>query len=160
MFKPIRKRKQEISKEKCIEILERGTAGVFALCGEEYPYALPMSYIYYDDKIYFHCAKQGHKIDLLKKHPKLSFCVIDADTIVPQEFTTYYRSVIVFGEARLLEDKEEIIKTITLLSDRFSPLETQRRDEVIQREMNNLQMVEVRIDHMSGKEAVELVNQG
>lgn len=157
MFKEMRRKKQDLSREDCIEILERGRSGVFALCGHEYPYALPMTYIYSGGKIYFHSSREGYKIDLLKKHPKISFCVIDKDLLVPEEFTSYYRSVILFGEARLLEEKEEIIRTITLFSDHFSPGEKHRRDAVIQKEFGNLQMVEVRIDHMSGKAALELL---
>ena len=154
----MRRKKQALDEKACKEILERGTAGVFALCGEDYPYAYPMSYIYQDGKIYFHSARDGHKIDCLKKNSKVSFCVIDKDEIVPEEFTTYYRSVIIFGRARFIQEEDEIWRTIRLLSDRFSPNQDLRRDEEVKKDFNQLQMVEVTIDHMSGKEAIELVN--
>lgn len=157
MFREMRRKKQALDEKACKEILERGTAGVFALCGEDYPYAYPMSYIYQDGKIYFHSARDGHKIDSLKKNSKVSFCVIDKDEIVPEEFTTYYRSVIIFGRARFIEEEDEIWRTIRLLSDRFSPNQDLRRDEEVKKDFNQLQMVEVTIDHMSGKEAIELV---
>ncbi len=158
MFREMRRKKQALDKEACQEILERGTAGVFALCGDDYPYAYPMSYVYEEDKIYFHCAKIGHKIDCLKNNSKVSFCVIDRDEIVEEEFTTYFRSVIVFGRARFIEEEEEVWRTIRLLSDRFSPGRDAQRDEEIKKDFNRLQMVEITIDHMTGKEAIELVN--
>lgn len=159
MFRPLRRKKQTLSHEQCIAVLERGTSGVFALCGEEYPYALPMSYLYHDGKIYFHCAKEGHKMDLLRSNPKVSFCVIDEDRLVPEEFTTYFRSVVLFGQARILEDQEEIREAITLFADRFAPLEKHRRDEAIEKDIGPMKMVEICIDHMTGKEAIELVRQ-
>ena len=55
-----------MSREECIEILINESRGVLALMGDEdYPYALPMSHVYVDGKIYFHGAMEGHKIDAL-----------------------------------------------------------------------------------------------
>ena len=79
-----------------------GTSGVLALAGDNgYPYALPISYVYSDGKIYFHSAKSGHKIDAVKRCEKASFCVIAEDNIIPEEYTTYYKSVIVFGKLKI-----------------------------------------------------------
>ena len=66
-----------LSKEECEEILTREPRGVLALLGDyDYPYALPMSHVYVDGKIYFHGAMQGHKNDAVKKHDKVSYCVL------------------------------------------------------------------------------------
>jgi len=89
--------------DEAVKILQSATSGVLAVCGDDgYPYAVPLSYVYADGKIYFHSALQGHKIDAIRSNPKVSFCVIDKDDIQPQEFTTYFRSVIVFGKARII----------------------------------------------------------
>ena len=91
MFRDMRRKKQKLSYEECERILKRNTAGVLAVDGDNnYPYAVPMSYVYDSSKIYFHCAKTGHKIDAITKNEKVSFCVIDEDRIVPEEYTTYY----------------------------------------------------------------------
>ena len=75
---------------------------VLALLGDnDYPYAVPISYVYDDGKVYFHSAKSGHKIDAIQRTAKASFCVIDEDLVVPEEYTTYFRSVIAFGRIRL-----------------------------------------------------------
>ena len=101
MFREMRRKKQVLSKEECELVLERGTSGVLAVLGEGgYPYAVPLSYVYADGKIVFHCAKQGHKLDAIAKNDKVSFCVVDLDDIQPERYTTYFRSVIAFGRAR------------------------------------------------------------
>lgn len=104
MFREMRRKKQILSNKENIEILESGTSGVLALLGDdEYPYAVPISYVYDNSKIYFHGAKEGHKIDAIRKCSKASFCVIARDEICPEKYATYFRSVIVFGKIRILE---------------------------------------------------------
>lgn len=131
---------------------------MLALLGDGgYPYAVPMSYCYVNGKIFFHCAKSGHKIDAVRSCGKASFCVIDQDQIVPAEFTTYFRSAIAFGRIREIQDDAEKLAAITLLAEKYSPDYTEGRIAEIQREFNVLCMLELRIEHMSGKEALELV---
>lgn len=97
-------KKQELSRQEIADILHKGTSGVLALLGDnDYPYAVPISYVYDDGKIYFHSAKSGHKIDAIQRTEKASFCVIDKDLVVPEEYTTYFRSVIAFGQIRIIE---------------------------------------------------------
>ena len=98
MFREMRRKNQLLTKEEAEKILENGTSGTLALLGDEgYPYCVPISYVYNNNKIYFHSAKSGHKIDAVKNCDKASFCVIDKDEVKPQEYTTYFRSVIAFG---------------------------------------------------------------
>ncbi|NLD86776.1 MAG: 5-nitroimidazole antibiotic resistance protein, partial [Clostridiales bacterium] len=101
MFRKMRRFAQSLSEEENIEILSRNTSGVLALSGDEgYPYALPMAYCYDNGRIIFHSASKGHKIDAVGNCDKASFCVIDRDDVFPEEYTTKYRSVIVFGKIR------------------------------------------------------------
>ncbi len=150
-----------MSVEDSIAVLTRGTSGVLATAGDDgYPYAVPLSYVYADDKIYFHTAKTGHKMDAIARSEKVSFCVIDEDQIVPEAFTTYFRSVIAFGRARVLHDEEEKRAALLKLAKRYSPEET---EEALMQEINGsfqaVAMVEISIDHLSGKEAIEFVKQ-
>lgn len=108
MFREMRRKKQRLSKEECDRILYNGTSGVLALHGDDgYPYAVPVSYVYDGEKLLFHSAKNGHKIDAIIKNAAASFCVIDQDQIVQEEYTTYFRSIIAFGKIRILEDDAE-----------------------------------------------------
>lgn len=161
MFREMRRKKQVLSEEDCRAVLERGTNGVLATAGDDgYPYAVPLSYVFADDRIYFHTAKSGHKIDAISETDKVSFCVVDMDKIVASEFTTYFRSVIVFGRARILEDKDEITEVLVKLAKKYSPDEGKESvDKEISSTFNNVAVVEISVEHMSGKEAIELVNQ-
>lgn len=159
MFRELRRKKQKLSMTDCVEILNRGTSGVLALAGDDgYPYALPISYVYDGEKLYFHSAKSGHKLDAILRNPKASFCVIDKDQIVPEEYTTYFRSVIVFGTIRILEDDAERWKGIEKLALKYAPDDTQEnRKNAIEREWKPLCMLEMTPEYISGKEAIELV---
>lgn len=156
MFRDMRREKQALSREAAIEILERNTAGVLAVFGDEdYPYAVPLSYVYADSKIYFHCAKVGHKIDGILKSDKVSFCVIDQDLVVPEEYTTYYRSVIVFGRAKILEGEAKRVP-LEKLGDKYHPDHMEQTRRTVERSFQNVCLVELTIEHLTGKEAVEL----
>lgn len=161
IFREMRRKKQELSQQEVADILHKGTSGVLALLGDnDYPYAVPISYVYDGGKIYFHSAKSGHKIDAIQKTAKASFCVIDQDLVVPEEYTTYYRSVIAFGRIRIVEDDSEKRAAIEKLAIKYAPEDTDaNRDHAISREWKPLCMLEMTIDHVTGKEAIELVKE-
>lgn len=159
MFREMRRGRQALPKEMCEAVLSRGSHGVLALAGDEgYPYAVPISYVYEGGKLYFHCARSGHKLDAIARCPKASFCVVDQDQVVPQEYTTYFRSVIAFGTVRILEEDGEKRAAIEKLAVKYAPADSrENRDGAIDREWAPLCMLEMTVDHMTGKEAVELV---
>lgn len=159
MFREMRRKRQLLPPEESLAILERMTGGTLALHGDNgYPYAVPVSYVYADGKIYFHSAVQGHKMDAIRQHPEVSFCVVEQDRIVPAEFTTYFRSVIVFGKARILTDEVEKRAALLRLAEKYSSGESGMQDE-IDKGFDHLVMVEITVEHMTGKEAIELVRQ-
>lgn len=160
-FRGIRRKNQILSQQEVENILQNGTSGVLALLGDnDYPYAVPISYVYDNGKIYFHSAKCGHKIDAIQKTAKVSFCVIDKDLIVPEEYTTYFRSVIAFGQIRIIEDDNEKRTAIEKLAIKYAPEDTDiNRNNVINRGWEPLCMLEMKIEHVTGKEAIELVKE-
>lgn len=162
MFPTMRRSKQALSQAEMDAILLGGTSGVLAIQGEGgYPYAVPLSYVYTSGRFYFHCAKAGHKIDAVRHNPKASFCVIGQDQVVPEEYTSYYRSVIAFGTVRILEGDGEIRRAIEALSVKYAPEDTPAgRDRLIDRAWDRLCILELTVDHMSGKQAKELMGQG
>ena len=158
MFRLMRREKQLLSPAETAAILDRGTSGVLALSGDDgYPYAVPISYVYDGEKLYFHCARNGHKLDAIRRNEKASFCVIDQDRIVPEEYTTYFRSVIVFGKIRILEETEEKWAAVEKLAVKYAPDSTaEDREQAIRWEWAPLCVLEMTVDHMTGKEAIEL----
>ena len=159
MFREMRRKRQMLSEDDCKIILREGTSGVLALSGDDgYPYAVPLSYVYDGEKIFFHCAKSGHKLDAVRRNPKASFCVIGQDKVVPEEYTTYYRSVIAFGTVRILEDDREKYDSVQEIALKYAPLDTEeQRRAAIERESSGLCMLEMTIEHLTGKEARELM---
>ena len=162
MFRPMRRSAQALGVDACREVLSRGTSGVLALLGYGgWPYAVPMSYAFDGEKLFFHCAREGHKLDAIRREARASFCVVDRDEVVPEEYTTYFRSVIVFGRVRILEDEAQMRAAIELLARRYFPQDSaENRHRAIEREWAGLCMLEMDIEHMSGKEAIELARKG
>jgi nitroimidazol reductase NimA-like FMN-containing flavoprotein (pyridoxamine 5'-phosphate oxidase superfamily) len=154
----MRRKRQELSKEQCEKIIRRATYGVLCVAGDnDYPYGVPVNYVYHEGKIYFHTALTGHKVDAMRKHDKVSMTIVDKDNVVTEEFTTYFRSVILFGHAHFIEDEAEKLKTLTWLGQRFSNGNEKRLKQEIEKGFNHLHMIEISIDHLSGKEAIEFV---
>lgn len=158
MFRQMRRKNQELSKEENIEILKRGKTGILAVIGDDdYPYAVPLNYIYLDEKIYFHCAKTGHKIDAIQKNPKVSFCVVDKDEAVPEKYGTDYRSVVVFGRAEFLKE-DEMMLFIQKFTKKYCPKNSDNDiQKEIDREFKLLCMVKINIEYMTGKQAIDFV---
>lgn len=155
MFRKMRRKKQELSKEECIDILINYPRGVLALIGDEdYPYAVPMSHVYVDDKIYFHGAKTGHKNDAVKKNSKASYCVMNEGIKNEGEWWYTFKSVIVFGKIKTLTDDNEKIEKLTHLGDKFFPTHEETVQE-INRLLDRTEVFEITIEHMSGKIVVE-----
>jgi len=159
-FRAMRRHRQQLSDEESIGILKKATSGTLALLGDGgYPYAVPISYVYDDDKLYFHSALSGHKVDAIRGCDKASFCVIDQDSVRPAEYTTYFRSVIAFGRIRIVEDESEKQAIARMLGNRYNP----NQEEALQKELEHglASMLAIRLDieHLTGKEAIEMVRQ-
>ncbi len=159
MFREMRRFKQALTENECIDILNTNTNGVLAVSGDdEYPYAVPLSYVYCNGNIYFHSATQGHKIDSIKRQDKVSFCVVSEDNIVPEKFTTYYKSVIAFGRVEILSDEEDKINALILLSKKYSPCESvENTKKEIDSSLNRVEILKLKIDYLSGKCAIEML---
>ena len=160
MFREMRRKAQALPLPDCAAILARGTSGVLALDGDGgYPYAVPISYVYDGTALYFHCAKSGHKLDAIRRNPKASFCVIDQDQVVPEAYTTYFCSVIVFGVMEIL-DGEERRAAIEKLALKYAPHDpAENRAAAIDRAWDALCMLKLTPQHISGKAAIELTRQ-
>jgi len=159
MFRDMRRKKQLLSEEKTIEILKLCTSGVLGVIGDDdYPYTVPVSYAFKDGKLYIHSAKQGHKIDSIKRNDKVTFCVIEKDEVIQETFTTHFRSVSIFGRARILSDDYDRRYALESLVKKYSPAYIKEGQQEIEREWDRVCLIEVKIEHMTGKAAIEIVN--
>jgi len=156
MFREMRRKKQLLSEEETIEILTTSTSGVLGVNGDDgYPYTVPLSHVYQDGKLFFHCATEGHKLDGIQRNDKVTFCVIAKDEVIPEKFATNYLSVIVFGRARILAEDHEKRRALESIIERFSPGYWEEGQREIARDWDRVCIVEVKIEHMTGKSSKE-----
>ena len=163
MFREMRRSKQILSQEAAEKILREGDYGVLALSGDDgYNYALPINYAVEGNKIYFHCAKVGHKLDAIRNNDKVSFCVVDRHEVIAEEFTTYFSSAIAFGRIRIVEDNDDPdkLRGLELLADKYSSTASAERREKELSRLNALFVPVMTIEHLTGKAARELVRRG
>lgn len=157
----LRKKRQELTKDRTIKIMENSSHGVLAIIGDGgYPYAVPLSFAYSGGKIYFHCAKVGHKLDAIKSDGRVSFCAVARDEIMPKDFTTKYESAVAFGRARIIEDRDEIIYAMRLLARKYCPQTPAAiADKYIKSDMSRFFAVCIDVEHMTGKQGSMLVKE-
>ena len=157
-FRPMRRFRQQLSDDESVGILKKATSGTLALLGDNgYPYAVPISYVYAEGKLYFHSALSGHKVDAIRNSDKASFCVIEQDNIHPKEYTTYFRSVIAFGRIHIVEDDAEKLSAARLLSERYNPGDEEGFQKELEKGFARMLAIRFDIEHLTGKEAIELV---
>ena len=160
MMREMRRFKQALTREQCDEILNRGTSGVLAVAGEGgWPYAVPLSYVWTAGRLFFHFAPAGHKLDAIRREERVSFCVTGRDQVVPEEYTTYYRSVIVFGRARVVDSPEEKRRAIEALCGKYRPGFPEAMAAEIDGSWERFLMVELVPERVTGKQARELMGQ-
>lgn len=157
MFREMRRNGQLLPVEETESILRAGTSGVLALLGDDdYPYAVPVSYVYAPPCIYFHSALTGHKVDSIRKHGKASFCVIAQDDVQSAAFTTCYRSVIAFGKIRVVEDAAEKRGAMEKIARQYSSAHMEGAKRYIDASIEKLHVIALEIEHLTGKESKAL----
>lgn len=157
MFRELCKKNKMITLQECIQLLENETRGVLSVLGDDdYPYGAPMNHWYNaeDGNIYFHCDRAGHRIDALRKHDKVSFCVYEKGYQKEGEWAWNVRSVVVFGKIEMIEDMDKIVEITTKLSHKFTQDEEYIRKEI---EMYGHRTLLLRLtpEHICGKKIVE-----
>jgi len=153
MFKKMRRKDKAMSEDQIIEILNAGEEGMLATVGENgYPYAVPLNYVFHGGSIYFHSARVGHKIDNMIFNPKVSFCVMAGTKILAEEFSTQFRSVVVFGKAQEAVEDEKIEGLMALIK-RLAKDHVPAGEAYIKKDHKKTRVFKIDIEHMSGKTA-------
>ena len=154
----MRRAKQRLPLDESLEILKKGSSGVLALWDGEEPYAVPLSYVYHEGKLYFHCARAGRKLEAAGVCPRASFCVVAADNVIPEKYTTAYRSVIVSGPLRFIRDEAEMLPALRYLAEKYNPGHGEDTEREISAGLSHMFMLELSADEISGKQGKELLN--
>lgn len=150
----MRRREKEIKDKVDIEsILQRATVCRVALCDNGVPYVVPLSFGYLDDRLYFHSAPVGKKIDIIKHNNNVCFevdidrAVVEAE--VPCQWSAKYRSVIGLGKAHLVEDPDEKRRALEIIVSHYSAGSYEYPHEAI----NSVAIFRVDIESMTGKQS-------
>ena len=157
MFRELKRKKQQLSREECIDILKTELRGVLSLQGDDgYPYGVPINYWYCeeDGKLYFHSGKTGYKVDAVRACDKVSFCVCDQGVRQEGEWWFTIRSVIIFGRIQIVEDHEKTIWASRQLSLKFTS-DTDYIEDEIRRVGAHTLCFELTPEHMTGKVVTE-----
>ena len=153
MFREMRRASQALSVGECEEILRRHGEGVLAVLGDGgYPYAVPLNYVYLDGKLVMHGARTGHKVDAMRACDQVSFCVVDEKTVIPEEYSTAYRSVIVFGRMKILTEAAEMISYLDALGAKFTKDDAAARMAYMKPYLSQVAIYVLVPEHISGKE--------
>lgn len=140
-----------VSKSKAREILRAGEYGILStVSADGQPYGVPVNYCCTDDSIYFHCALEGHKVANLRSNNKVSFCVVGKTRVLPDEFTTLYESVIVFGKAFELTDNEKH-EGLVELTRKYFPAFMEKGLRYIESDGEKTRVYKIVIESMTGK---------
>lgn len=157
MFRPMRRKAKEISEEAAKLVLKNARYGVLAVNGDNgYPYAVPVNY-YYDEeneRICFHSARAGHKVDSMDLSDKVCFTVCGEEIVKEEDWAPFVQSAVVFGRCHAVEDLDEALRLVKRFAMKYYPDE-QLADEEIAHSGKAVRMYEIAIEHMSGKEIQE-----
>ncbi len=149
MFRPLRRTDKQMTREESIALLERGSEGTLGTIGDGgYPYTVVVNYVYHQGKIYFHCAREGHKIDAIKNDGRVSFSVYDHVEVVGHQLNTHYQSILVFGKASVILPTTEILLA---LIRKYVDMDIAKATDYIEKEIGDTAVVEIEIEHLCGK---------
>ena len=150
----MRRAEKEIKNKADIEVVLRECEVLrLAMTDGDCPYIVPLTFGYQEGSLFFHCAPEGRKIDLIKKNPKVCF---EVDKILKFkkakdacDWGLAYKSVIGTGKAVLLDSDEEKIRGLDVVMSHYSD----RTFEYPKNVLDKTAVVKIRIDQMTGKQA-------
>lgn len=152
-FRELGRKNQKLSMEECVQVLKGETRGVLSVLGDEdYPYGMPMNHWYDEESgdIWFHCGKVGHRVDALRRHDKVSFCVYDQGYREEGQWALNVKSVIVFGRMELVDDLDTIVDVTTKLSYKFTQDHAYIQKEIAQAAARTL-LLRLKPEQICGK---------
>ncbi len=154
-FRPMRRIKQQLSDDECIALLKKAPRGVLAVLGDfGYPYTVPLDFVYEEGKIYFHCAKEGHKLDAIRSCDKASFCVLSEGEKEPNDWWYHFDSVISFGRIRIVDDPALADAKLRTLGAKYFPEGYDLEADMV-KNAPRAEVLELTIEHMTGKRVRE-----
>lgn len=157
MFRPMRRMKRAISDEDARGLLAKGRRATLAVNGDDgYPFAFPIDYRFDADanKIYFHGAKAGQKVDALRRSDKVCLTVMGNEYLEDGEWAPYVQSVVVFGRFHLVDDAAKTEAEVRRLALKYYP-SAEEVERELEKYLSAVQLYEIEIEHLTGKQVQE-----
>lgn len=153
MFREMRRKDRQLKQEETLKLLKEGVWGTLSVIGDEgYPYGVPVNYAFTGNRILIHGTnKESHKLDAIRKNPKVCFTVVSKAELNTKEFSIPYASVIVFGNAKEIADQVEKISAIKEMMQQIAPGMEEKTEEVCKRLIDVTSIIEIVPEHMRGK---------
>ncbi len=138
-----------------LALIDRCSHGVVAVStGTATPYCLPLSLVRVENRLYFHCAREGRKIQLLRQNPRVCITFVGADTpafIPPAMYTSYFQSVIVTGTASEVLDPAEKAAALRALCQKLTPDFMDGFDRAIETSLSATAVWGIEMEEIIGK---------
>ncbi len=151
MKRNVRRKDREINFEATTRLLAQGEYGFLATASPDgQAYGVPLNYVFKDDRLYFHCALEGHKLDNIKANNKVSFCVVGKTRVLPDKFSTEYESAIAFGTASEVQGEERHDALLSIL-EKYSPDFMEEGKKAIAKYDDKTRIIKITINHLTGK---------
>lgn len=152
MYREMRRKDRQVSKDEALEILKNGEYGFLSMVDRDHnPYGVPISYVLDGNSIYLHSAIEGQKLDCISSNPNVTFCVVGNTEVLPSKFSTKYESTIVFGKASIVENVDEIKQYMSRIQEKYSKDFPKEGAKYIEKAMNNFRCIKIEIQHITGK---------
>ncbi|HMM20407.1 MAG TPA: pyridoxamine 5'-phosphate oxidase family protein [Selenomonadales bacterium] len=151
MFKTVRRQDRVADQAEAEEILRGGDYGVLSMNSGDYAYGVPLSYVYTGGCIYFHCAPEGKKLDLIRDDGKVSFCVVGEATTLAEQFSVRYKSAVVFGRAVVVTADDEKLKALVALIEKYTPTNLENGKKYVHNAHAKTAVIRLDIDHLTAK---------
>lgn len=152
--RPLRRKDRALPQAETEYLLQQGEWGVLATAdGSGLPLATPLSYIWMDGAVYFHCAMAGHKLDNIASRPEVSFCVVGQTQPVYEgkSFSTFYESAIVHGCAVVVQDAAEKQRVLLALCEKYLPDYRDEASASVAKEGPHTAVVRIDVHQLAGK---------
>lgn len=150
MVKELRRKEKAMDEGEIDRVLAQGGFGVLSMGGGDYPYGIPLNYVYAGEAIYFHCAMAGHKLELLAVDNKVSFCIVGKVQLLPEKFSTKFESVIVYGRIVEVEDEEKTSALLALI-EKYSREFVEKGKLYIEKDAHKTKVLKLCVEYKKGK---------
>ncbi len=149
----VRRQNRLLDESEALDLLKKGEYGILSMvASEDGAYGVPLSFVWDGKKnVYMHCAPEGKKLDLLKVCNKVSFSIVGKTKVIPDQFTTGYESIILKGIIIWDLPKEEKMKALDLLIDKYSSDYKEKAKVYIEKSFYRTAILRFDVIEFSGK---------